>query len=1062
MTCAELRRREPPRAASSAASAARRWRPSAAPPAARRTSRARSSAASAARPLGGCAGAAIAAAPQRRRRRPSGGWSPSSSPTSSASRPLSEARDAEDVRELLARYFETAAHDDRALRRHGREVHRRRRDGGLGRAGRAARTTPSARSARRSSSSTRSARARTRPACRAARRRAHRRGGRHARRRGPGHGRRRPRQHGVADPVGRASPGTVLVGEATRRATEAAIAYEDAGAHEMKGKAEPVAALARAAGRRRRGGARRSAGLEAPFVGRDRELRLDQGPLPRDRRRAAGPPRLGQSASRASASRGWCGSSTSTSTGWPTTCAGTAAAAWPTAKGVAYWALAEMVRMRAGIVEDEAAEQRAAEAPRSRWQSALRRSRGARASSSRGSQHLLGPHRARRSRARRPFSAWRLFFERLAERFPRAHAVRGPPLGRRGPARLRRVPARLVAEPSDLRAHAGAARARRAAARAWGAGRRASRSVSSSRCRTTRWTSSSRARAGTPDDAALAQIRERAEGIPLYAVETVRMLLDRGLLERTDGGYRSAGDRRRARGSRDAARADRRTARRTRTPRSAGCSRTRAVLGKTFTQRGARALSARTRTGRAAARLAGAQGAARPRQADPLSPERASTVPPGARAAGRVRDALATSARRGTWRWRAYLPRTLRSTRTRSPRCSRRTTSTRSPGRTGRGGRRRDPTRRPADAADARRRASRVPRCGDDEAQRASRQAVEPHGRDRASGRVLLERAGDMAPQRQPPGPGRRHSGGARTRCSSRRATTHAAARARRGIAGAAVAGRAHARGARAQRGGVRGARRTSRRRRSRARRTSASAGCTYFLGDRERAPSRVEWRSRSPSALRLPAHPFAQALITKRSRSTLEAPHRRATPCCARRFGSRSTMTSSSRPAGVQQPRSSRRARRDHAEEADAADRRGWIAFARQRGDRVGVDVFTAAATESLCLAAVGRRAERDRRDRPCARSTIRRADPATLACDLAPRGAREVARSRTCLPRRGDRSLQERGPVARARLGANASEARPGARRDAALRGGHRRALPAGRSRRGPPASNDGARGG
>src|SRR6059058_798404 len=37
-----------------------------------------------------------------------------------------------------------------------------------------------------------------------------------------------------------ADPGTVLVGEATRRASEAAIAYEDAGEHDLKGKAEPL------------------------------------------------------------------------------------------------------------------------------------------------------------------------------------------------------------------------------------------------------------------------------------------------------------------------------------------------------------------------------------------------------------------------------------------------------------------------------------------------------------------------------------------------------------------------------------------------------------------------------------------------------------------------------------------------------------------------------------------------------------------------------------------------------------------------------------------------------
>src|SRR5207244_553322 len=38
-----------------------------------------------------------------------------------------------------------------------------------------------------------------------------------------------------------AEPGAVLVGETTKRATEAAIAYDEAGEHELKGKAEPVA-----------------------------------------------------------------------------------------------------------------------------------------------------------------------------------------------------------------------------------------------------------------------------------------------------------------------------------------------------------------------------------------------------------------------------------------------------------------------------------------------------------------------------------------------------------------------------------------------------------------------------------------------------------------------------------------------------------------------------------------------------------------------------------------------------------------------------------------------------
>src|SRR5439155_25234684 len=37
------------------------------------------------------------------------------------------------------------------------------------------------------------------------------------------------------------------------------------------------------------------------------------------------------------------------------------------------------------------------------------------------------------------------------------------------------------------------------------------------------------------------RIRDRAEGIPLYAVETVRMLLDRGLVERHGDEYRPVG-----------------------------------------------------------------------------------------------------------------------------------------------------------------------------------------------------------------------------------------------------------------------------------------------------------------------------------------------------------------------------------------------------------------------------------------------------------------------------------------------------------------------------------------
>ncbi len=66
-----------------------------------------------------------------------------------------------------------------------------------------------------------------------------------------------------------AEPGTVLVGETTRRASEAAIAYADAGTHDLERQERAGAALAGAPGLARSGAAMgRATGLDAPFVGR--------------------------------------------------------------------------------------------------------------------------------------------------------------------------------------------------------------------------------------------------------------------------------------------------------------------------------------------------------------------------------------------------------------------------------------------------------------------------------------------------------------------------------------------------------------------------------------------------------------------------------------------------------------------------------------------------------------------------------------------------------------------------------------------------------------------------
>ncbi|HET7689697.1 MAG TPA: adenylate/guanylate cyclase domain-containing protein [Nocardioidaceae bacterium] len=71
-----------------------------------------------------------------------------------------------------------------------------------------------------------------------------------------------------------AAPGEVWVDETTRLLTSAAVSYVDVGSHTLKGKAEPMPLWSARAIVASVGGASRADGLEAPFVGRDRQLRL--------------------------------------------------------------------------------------------------------------------------------------------------------------------------------------------------------------------------------------------------------------------------------------------------------------------------------------------------------------------------------------------------------------------------------------------------------------------------------------------------------------------------------------------------------------------------------------------------------------------------------------------------------------------------------------------------------------------------------------------------------------------------------------------------------------------
>jgi class 3 adenylate cyclase/tetratricopeptide (TPR) repeat protein len=331
-----------------------------------------------------------------------------------------------------------------------------------------------------------------------------------------------------------AEPGTVLVGEATKRASEAAVAYEDAGGHELKGKTEQVQlwrALRVVAGAR---GSLRSAGLEPPFVGRDRELRLvkDLFHASADEGRAQlvlvnGIAGIGKSRLAWEFEKYVDGLARDTF--------------WHRGRclsygdGVAYWALAEMVRMRCGIVEDE--EPVAAREKLRLSLSEYLLDADERAWVEPRLAHLLGLEEGAAGDQENLFSAWRILFERLAEAGPTVLVFEDLQWADAGLLDFleylldwsRNHPLYVLA----------LARPEFAEKRpTWGAGKRSFTSL---------YLEPLPAEAmddlltglvpGLPDELR-ARILERAEGVPLYAVETVRMLLDRGLLVREGNVYR--------------------------------------------------------------------------------------------------------------------------------------------------------------------------------------------------------------------------------------------------------------------------------------------------------------------------------------------------------------------------------------------------------------------------------------------------------------------------------------------------------------------------------------------
>jgi class 3 adenylate cyclase/tetratricopeptide (TPR) repeat protein len=317
-----------------------------------------------------------------------------------------------------------------------------------------------------------------------------------------------------------AAPGTVLVDDATRRASEAAIAYEDAGTHEVKGRERPVrtwTALSVVAGA---AGARRGAGLEAPFVGRETELQLVIDAL------------------EDSVTRGVARLVTVTGDAGM----GKSRLLWELFKyvdgiedqrywhqgrclsygeGVAYWALTEMIRARAGIAEDE--EQASA---RAKLEGAVERFVGderERRLVEPRLAHLLGLERRTATEPADLFSGWRLFFERMAANEPVILVFEDVQWADNG---LLDFIDYLLEWSADhpifiLVLGRPELETRRPD---WGTSARlgplppaAMQALLANLV------------PGLPPDLA-GRILDRAEGVPLYAVETVRMLLDRGLL----------------------------------------------------------------------------------------------------------------------------------------------------------------------------------------------------------------------------------------------------------------------------------------------------------------------------------------------------------------------------------------------------------------------------------------------------------------------------------------------------------------------------------------------------
>ncbi len=344
-----------------------------------------------------------------------------------------------------------------------------------------------------------------------------------------------------------ALPGTVLVGEATHRAASKAIAFEEAGEQSLKGKTSPVPAWRALRVVAEVGGRNRSEALEAPFVGRDEELRLLKDlfhATSRDQRvrlvSVIGPAGIGKSRLAWEFLKYVDGL---TETVW-----------WHDGRspaygdGITFWALGEMIRERCHLLATdddattrlrvrEAVEEWIPDEAERRWvESALLAllglGGGGQAAADAGAGPTLGSDEL--------FAAWRTFFERIAAKGTVVMVFEDLHWADTGLLDFidhllewsRGLPIYVVtlARPDLLERRSD-----------WGAGKRNFTSLSLEPLTTTAMRQLLAGLVpGLPEHVAQ-HIAERADGIPLYAVETIRMLLAEGRLREEDGAYRPVG-----------------------------------------------------------------------------------------------------------------------------------------------------------------------------------------------------------------------------------------------------------------------------------------------------------------------------------------------------------------------------------------------------------------------------------------------------------------------------------------------------------------------------------------